>query len=89
MICARREGPQQRLRGLRLPVEQQAETKWSASSRAASGPSPRRLGVPDGVHHLALPDKPLRGPAVHAPANLVGQAPAQLQPQEIRETGGW
>ena len=48
------------------------------------GPVARRLGVPDGVDHLAMLGEPRGGPPVQR-RHLFGQRPAQLQPQEIRE----
>ena len=81
VIRARREGPHQRLHGLRLPVEGQAE-RMVGQQPGRISPAARRLRMPDGVDHLALPDIPLCGPPVQF-RYLVGQRPAQLQPQEI------
>jgi hypothetical protein len=39
------------------------------------GPVARRLGVPDGLDHQALPDEPSGGPPVQR-RHLVGQPPA-------------
>jgi hypothetical protein len=83
VICARREGPHQRLHGLRLPVEGQGE-RMVGEQPGGVGPVARRLRVPDSVDHLALPDKPLSGPPVQH-RYFRRQRPAQLQPQEIRQ----
>ena len=47
-------------------------------------PVARRLGVPDGVDHLAMLGEPSGGPPVQR-RHLFGPRPAQLQPQEIPE----
>ena len=84
-VCAgaRREGPQQRLDGLRLTVERQAE-RMVGQQPGRVGPVARRLGVPDGLDHLAVLVEPPGGPQVQR-RHLLGQRPAQLQPEEIRE----
>ena len=82
-IRARRKGPQQRLDGLRLPVERQAERMIGKQS-CRIGPVARRLGVPDAVDNLPVLDKPLRGAQVQS-RHLRGQRPTQLKPEEIRE----
>jgi hypothetical protein len=82
-ICARREGPQQRLHGLRLPVEHQTE-RMVGEQPGRVLPVARRLDVPDGLGHLAMLGKPLRRAPVQF-GYFLGQPPAQLQPQEIRE----
>ena len=48
------------------------------------GPVARRLRVPDGLDHLAMPGEPSGGPPVQR-RHFFGQRPAQLQPQQIRE----
>ena len=53
VILAGREGPQQRLDGLRLPVERQAE-RMVGEQPGRVGPVARRLGVPDGLGYLAM-----------------------------------
>ena len=53
VIRARREGPQQRLHGLRLPVERQAE-RMVGEQPGRIRPVARRLRVPDGLDHLAV-----------------------------------
>ena len=58
--------------------------EWSASSRAALGPVARRLGVPDGVDNLAVLGEPPGGEPVQR-RHFLGQRPAQLQPQQVRE----
>ena len=87
VIRARREGPQQRPHGLRLPVQGQAE-RMIGEQPGRAGPVARRLGVPDGLSHLALPDKPLlQRPAGAAPVPgraASGAAPAAGNPR----TGG-
>ena len=83
VIRARRKGLQQRLDGLRLPVERQAE-RIVGEQPGRAGPVARRLGVPDGLDHLAVLDKPPGGPPVQR-RHFFGQRPAQLQPQQIRE----
>ena len=47
-------------------------------------PVARRLGVPDGVGHLAMPGEPLGGPPVQR-RHLFGQPPAQFQPEQVSE----
>jgi hypothetical protein len=47
-------------------------------------PVARRLRMPDGLDHLAMLAEPLRGPQVQR-RHLLGQRPAQLQPEEIRK----
>jgi hypothetical protein len=49
-----------------------------------AGPVARRLGVPDGVDHLAMLSQPLRRPQVQR-RDLLGQRPTQLQTQQITE----
>ena len=58
--------------------------EWSASSRAASDQSPQRLGVPNGLDHLAVLGEPRSGAPVQR-WYFFGQPTAQLQPQEIPE----
>jgi hypothetical protein len=83
MIFARREGLQHRLDGLRLPVEGQAE-RMVGEQPGRGGPVTCRLGVPDGLDRLAMLGEPLGGaPVQHR--HLVGQPPAKLQPEQIRE----
>ncbi len=82
-VRAWREGPQQRLHGLRLPVEGQAE-RMVGQQPGRISPVARRLRVPDDVDDLALQGEPSGGsPVQHR--YFRGQRPAQLQPQEIRE----
>ena len=76
MIPARREGPHQRLHGLRLPVEGQAE-RMVSEQPGRIGPVPRRLGLPDSLGHLALHGEPSGGAPMQS-RHLVGQSPAQL-----------
>ena len=83
VVLARREGPHQRLHGLRLPVERQAE-RMVGEQPGRVGPVARRLGVPDGLDHLALHGEPSGGPPVQR-RHFVGQRPAQLQPEQIPE----
>ena len=83
VIRARREGPHQRLHGLRLPVERQAE-RMVGEQPGRIRPVARRLGVPDGLDDLAMQGEPSGGPPVQR-RHFFGQRPAQLQPQEIRE----
>ena len=78
-----REGPQQRLDGLRLPVEGQAE-RMVGEQPGRIGPVARRLGVPDGVGNLAMLGEPCSGPPVQR-RHFLGPRPAQLQPEEIPE----
>ena len=78
-----REGPQQRLDGLRLPVQRQAE-RMVGQQPGRVGPVARRLRVPDGLDHLAMLGEPRCGPPVQR-RYFFGQRPAQLQPQEIPE----
>jgi 3-oxoacyl-[acyl-carrier protein] reductase len=49
------------------------------------GPLACRLGVPDGVDHLALLGEPFRGPPVQL-RYFFGQSPAQLQPGTVAAT---
>ena len=83
VILARREGPHQRQHGLRLPVERQAE-RMVGQQPGRLGPVACRLGVPDGVDDLALPDEPA-GRAPVQRRHFGGQRPAQLQPEQITE----
>ncbi len=83
VIRARREGPHQRLHGLRLPVEGQAE-RMVGEQPGRLRPVAGRLGVPDGLGHLAPQGEPSGGAPVQR-GHFCGQRPAQLQPQEIRE----
>jgi hypothetical protein len=78
-----REGSQQRLDGLRLPVEGQAE-RMVGEQPGRIRPVARRLRVPDGLDHLALQREPSGGAPVQR-RHFFGQRPAQLQPEEIRE----
>jgi hypothetical protein len=80
MISARRETPQQRLHGLRLPVERQAE-RIVSQQPGRLRPVSRRLEVPDGVDDLALPGEPPGGAPVQR-RYFPGHCPAQLQPQQ-------
>ena len=63
MIPARRENPHQRLHGLRLPVKRHAE-RMVGEQPGRLRPVAGRLGVPDGVDHLALPGEPSGGAPV-------------------------
>ena len=74
VIRALREGLHQRLDGLRLPVERQAE-RMVGEQPGRRGPVARRLGVPDRVDDLAMLDKPLGGPPVQR-RHFLGQRPA-------------
>ncbi len=80
---ALREGPQQRLDGLRLPVEGQAE-RMVGQQPGRVGPVARRLGVPDAVGNLAVLGEPAGGAPVQR-GYLFGPRAAQLQPQQIPE----
>ena len=84
-VCAgaRREGPQQRLDGLRLPVEGQAE-RMVGEQPGRIMPVAGRLGVPDGLDHVAVLREPPGGPPVQR-RHVLGQRPAQLQPEQVRE----
>jgi hypothetical protein len=83
LIRSRREGPQQRLDGLCLPIEHHAEGVVGEQPGRV-GPVAGRLGMPDGVGHLALPEEPSGGLPVQG-RHLFGQRPAQFQPEEVRE----
>ena len=83
VIRARREGPHQRLHGLRLPVERQAE-RMVGEQPGRLRPVARRLGVPDGLGHLAVLGEPSGGAPVQR-GYFFGQPPAQLQPEQIGE----
>jgi len=84
-ICAgaRRERPHQRLDGLRLAVERQAE-RMIGEQPGRAGPVARRLRMADGVDNLAVLCEPFGGsPVQHR--YFIGQPPAQFQPQQIPE----
>jgi hypothetical protein len=80
---ARREGPQQHLDSPGLPVEGQAE-RMVGEQPGRAGPVARRLGVPDGLGHLAVVDEPSGGAPVQR-RHVLGQRPAQLQPEQVPE----
>ena len=84
-ICAgaRREGVQQHLDGLGLPVEGQAE-RMIGQQPGRVRPVARCLRVPDGVGDLAVPGEPSGGPPVQH-RHVLGQRPARLQPEQVGE----
>src|ERR1039457_3461753 len=84
-ICAgaRRERPRQRLDGLRLAVERQAE-RMIGEQPGPAGPAARRLSMADGVNNLAVLCEPFGGSPVQL-RYFIGQPPAQLQPEEVSE----
>jgi len=83
VILARREGPDQRLQSLRIPVQRQAERMIGEQPGRVS-PVARRLSMPDRLDNLAMLAEPCRGPPVQC-RHLIRQRPAQLQPEQIRE----
>ena len=83
MIGPLGEGLQQRLQGLRVPVEHQAE-RAVGEQPGRVGPVTRCLGVPDGLDRLALLEEPRGGAAVQCRHGF-GPCPAQLKAQEIGE----
>jgi len=83
VVRARRKSLHQRLDGLRLPVERQAERMVGEQPGRARRVT-RRLRVPYRIDKLAPPEKPVSG-APMQDRHLFGQRPAQLQPQEIRK----
>ena len=82
-VRSRREGPQQRLDGLLLPVERQAE-RMVGEQPGRAGPVARRLRMPDGVSNPAMLGEPPGGPPVQR-RHFLGPCPAHLQPQQIPE----
>jgi hypothetical protein len=80
---AGREGPDQHLDGPGLPVQGQAQ-RMVGQQPGRLGPVARRLGVPDGVDGLAMAGEPRGGPPVQG-RHVLGQCPAQLQPEQIPE----
>ena len=74
---ARREGLQQRLQGLRVAVEHEAEAMVGQHPRRL-GPSARRLGVPYGVDDLAVLAEPGGGLPVQL-RYFRGERPAQFE----------
>jgi hypothetical protein len=66
-----------------VPVERQAE-RMVGEQPGRIMPVARRLGVPDGLDHVAMLREPPGGPPVQR-RHFLGQRPAQLQPQKITE----
>jgi hypothetical protein len=83
VVRARREGPHQRLHGLRLPVERQAE-RMVGQQLGRLWPVAGRLGVPDGLGRLAVLGEPPGGAPVQR-GYFRRQCTAQLQPEQIGE----
>ena len=79
----RRKGLQQRLDGLRLSVQRQAE-RVVGEQPGRIGPVARRLGMPDGVDDLAVLAEPSGGQPVQD-RHFFGEPAAQLKPEQVSE----